>query len=252
MNNNIEKIALASDKKMHSATASGINKSNRTKRHDALETALVEKLPGVLEKAFKSMFEKDDNKKDLIQFEDQFRKACVLYNHWYVSNQFLLLYFLFLDSYLIFIHVHYSCDEVDDTITEYQKYKCSKSADEECITHLRQVVSRKSKRMKEAGEEKMYWRKKRDSLREMLDSKESEPGKDNMEMDDEDSEDDDSESEGDDLDEEKQKSDEERDANYESDMKDYNYDEEPTHDMVGKVTDEITEVFDYMSEDLGL
>ena len=95
VNNNIEKIALASDKKMHSATASGINKSNRTKRHDALETALVEKLPGVLEKAFKSMFAKDDNKKDLIQFEDQFRKACVLYNHWYVSNQFLLLYFIF-------------------------------------------------------------------------------------------------------------------------------------------------------------
>ena len=142
---------------------------------------------------------------------------------------------------------------MDDTITEYQKYKCSKSADEECITHLRQVVSRKSKRMKEAGEEKIYWRKKRDKLREMLDSKESEPGKDNMEMDGEDSEDEDSESEDDDSDDDgKQKSDEERDANYESDFEDYNYDEEPTHDMVGKVTDEITEVFDYTSEDLGL
>ena len=86
----------------------------------------------------------------------------------------------------------------------------------------------------------------------MLDSKEPKPGKDNMEIDDEDSEDDDSESEDDDSDEEKQKSDEERDANYESDMEDYNYDEEPTHDMVGKVTDEIPEVFDYTSEDLGL
>ena len=49
------------------------------------------------------------------------------------------------------IHVRYSCGEGDDTITEYQKYKCSKSADEECITHLREVVSRKSKRMKEVG-----------------------------------------------------------------------------------------------------
>ena len=134
---------------------------------------------------------------------------------------------------------------MDDTITEYQKYKCSESADEECITHLRQVVSRKSKRMKEAGEEKIYWRKKRDILREMLDSKEPKPGKEDMEMDDEVQEDDNS-------DEEKQKSDEERDANYESDCEDYNYDEEPTHDMVGKVTDEISEVFDYTSEDLGL
>ena len=133
---------------------------------------------------------------------------------------------------------------MDDTITEYQKYKCSKSADEECITHLREVVSRKSKRMKEAGEEKMYWRKKRDILREMLDSKEPKPGKDNMEIDDEDSEDDDSESEDDDSDEDKQKSDEEQDANYESDMENYDYNKEPTHHMVGKVTDEIPEVFD--------
>jgi len=69
---------------MHSAAASGVPKSNRKMRHDALESALVEKLPGVLEKAFKSLFEKDYNKKDLIQFEDQFRKASALYNHWYV------------------------------------------------------------------------------------------------------------------------------------------------------------------------
>ena len=174
----------------------------------------------------------------MLQFKDQFRKACVLYNHWYVSNQFSLLYFIFLDSNINSIHVYYSCEEVDDTITEYQKYKCSKSADGECITYLREIVSRKSKRMKEAGEEKIYWRKKRDILREMLDSKEPKPGKDDMEMDDEDSEDDDSED--DDSDETKQKSDEERDANYESDMEDYNYDKEPTHDMVGKQKCSIT------------
>jgi len=37
VNNNIEQIALASDKKMYSATASGIPKSNLKNRHDALE-----------------------------------------------------------------------------------------------------------------------------------------------------------------------------------------------------------------------
>ena len=79
----------------------------------------------------------------------------------------------------------------------------------------------------------------------MLDSKEPKPGKDDMEMYDEDSKDDNSE-------EEKQKSDEERDAIYESDTDDYDYNEEPTHHMVGKMTDEIPEVFDYTSEDLGL
>ena len=64
--------------------------------------------------------------------------------------------------------------------------------------------------------------------------------------------DDDSESEDDDSDEEKQKSDDEQDSNYESDMDDYDYNEEPTHYMVGIVTDEIPEVFDYTSEVLGL
>ena len=72
---------------------------------------------------------------------------------------------------------------MDDTIIEYQKYKCSETAFGECITHLCEVVSRKSKRMKEAGDEKIYWSKKRDILREMLDSKDPKPGKDDMEMD---------------------------------------------------------------------
>jgi len=69
VNNNIEKFALSSNKQMPSAAASGVPKSNCKMRHDALESALVEQLPDVLEKAFKSLFEKDVSKKDLIQFK---------------------------------------------------------------------------------------------------------------------------------------------------------------------------------------
>jgi len=131
---------------------------------------------------------------------------------------------------------------VDDTIALYQKYKYSENADKECITHLREAVSRKSKRMMEAGEDKIYGRKQRDILREMLDSKypilKPQPGKDGMDIDKDDLEDNDS--------------DEERDAKHESDMDHYYYNKEPTHHMVGEVTDEIPEEFDYTSEDLGL
>ena len=56
----------------------------------------------------------------------------------------------------------------------------------------------------------------------------------------------------DDSDEEKNDQDDEWDSKYESDMDDYDYNKDPTHDMVWKATDKIPEEFDYTSEVLGL
>ena len=60
---------------------------------------------------------------------------------------------------------------------EYRKYKCSEKVDEECLHHMREVVRRKGDRMIESGTEKQYWRKKRDALRDTLDSKDTKNSK---------------------------------------------------------------------------
>ena len=107
--------------------------------------------------------------------------------------------------------------------------------------------------MMDAGNEKQYWRKKRDALREILDSKDPkdhvlQPQKGKDDIDNDESDDEVSDNEG----SKDESLDEERDPNYESDMDDYDYDKEPTHDMVAKVTDKIPKEFDYTSEDVGL
>ena len=154
------------------------------------------------------------------------------------------------------LYVHYSCAKVNDANLEYQKYKCSENVDEECIHHLREVVRRKGNRMMEAGNEKQYWRKKWDALREILDSKDPtdpvlQPQKGKDDIDNDESEDEVSDDEGSGVEGSKDESSDEE-PNYKSDMENYDYDKEPTHDMVAKVTDEIPKELDYTSEDLGL